>query len=137
MKLPGRFSRSLSPAVFLFLAGMALHAFGAAVEPVWSLVQKEKPALLETMKELVAIESGSSDIEGLDRIAAVIAGRLRDLGGKVEMIEPGPQIYKMFDTPDKIGKMVKATFFGTGTKKILLLAHMDTVYPRGMIAQQP
>lgn len=137
MKLPGRFSRSLSAAGFLFLAGMAVHAFGAAVEPVWSLAQKEKPALLETMKELVASESGSSDIEGLDRIAAVIAGRLLDLGGKVEMIEPGPEIYKMFDTPEKIGKMVKATFSGTGTKKILLLAHMDTVYPRGMIAQQP
>jgi glutamate carboxypeptidase len=53
------------------------------------------------------------------------------------MIEPGREVYKMFDTPEKIGKMVKATFSGTGTKKILLLAHMDTVYPPGMIAQQP
>jgi glutamate carboxypeptidase len=26
---------------------------------------------------------------------------------------------------------------GTGTAKILLLAHMDTVYPRGMLAKQP
>ena len=33
--------------------------------------------------------------------------------------------------------MVKATFTGTGTRKILLIAHMDTVYPRGMLAQQP
>ena len=33
--------------------------------------------------------------------------------------------------------MVKATFTGTGTKKILLIAHMDTVYPRGMVTQQP
>ena len=33
--------------------------------------------------------------------------------------------------------MVRATFTGTGTKRILLLAHMDTVYPRGMLAQQP
>ena len=33
--------------------------------------------------------------------------------------------------------MVRATFTGTGTKKILLLAHMDTVYPRGMLAKQP
>jgi glutamate carboxypeptidase len=116
---------------------LAAHAFGAAVEPPWSLAQKEKPALLETVKALVAIESGSSDIEGLDKIAALIAERLRALGGKVEMIEPGREVYKMFDTPEKIGKMVKATFSGTGTKKILLLAHMDTVYPRGMIAQQP
>ena len=43
----------------------------------------------------------------------------------------------MEDTPAQIGKMVRATFTGTGTKKILLLAHMDTVYPRGMLAKQP
>jgi glutamate carboxypeptidase len=43
----------------------------------------------------------------------------------------------MEDTPEKIGKMVRATFAGTGKKKILLIAHMDTVYPRGMLAQQP
>jgi glutamate carboxypeptidase len=33
--------------------------------------------------------------------------------------------------------MVQATFKGTGTRKILLLAHMDTVYERGMGAKQP
>jgi glutamate carboxypeptidase len=43
----------------------------------------------------------------------------------------------MEDTPENIGKMVRATFTGSGTKKILLIAHMDTVYPRGMLAQQP
>src|SRR5690606_12633612 len=30
-----------------------------------------------------------------------------------------------------------ANFAGSGDKKILLLAHMDTVYLRGMIADQP
>ena len=33
--------------------------------------------------------------------------------------------------------MVRATFKGSGTKKILLIAHMDTVYRRGMLARQP
>ena len=46
-------------------------------------------------------------------------------------------IYKMEDTPERIGKMVRATFTGTGSKKILLIAHMDTVYQRGMLAKQP
>ena len=35
----------------------------------------------------------------------------------------------MEDTPEKVGKVVKATFKGTGTKKIMLIAPMDTVYP--------
>jgi glutamate carboxypeptidase len=33
--------------------------------------------------------------------------------------------------------MVRATFTGAGAKKILLIAHMDTVYQRGMLAKQP
>jgi glutamate carboxypeptidase len=40
----------------------------------------------------------------------------------------------MEDTPARIGKIVHARFEGKGTKKILLLAHMDTVYLRGMLA---
>src|SRR5256885_16498114 len=43
----------------------------------------------------------------------------------------------MEDTPAKIGKVVHARFEGKGTKKILLLAHMDTVYLRGMLAKEP
>jgi glutamate carboxypeptidase len=43
----------------------------------------------------------------------------------------------MEDTPERIGKMVRATFTGTGSKKILLIAHMDTVYQRGMLEKQP
>ena len=116
---------------------LASGVYAQPVEPVLALARKEQPGLLQTMKELVEIESGSADHEGLDRIAGAIAGRLKALGGKVELVEPGPEVYKMFDTPENIGKMVRATFTGTGTKKILLLAHMDTVYPRGMLAGQP
>ncbi len=36
-----------------------------------------------------------------------------------------------------VGDTVVARFRGRGTKRILLLAHMDTVYQRGMLAQQP
>jgi glutamate carboxypeptidase len=105
---------------------------------VLSLARKEAPALLETLKELTAIESGSREFEELERIAGLIATRLRALGGKVELVEPAEaDMQRLSDTPDKVGKMVRATFTGAGTKKILLLAHMDTVYPRGMLAQQP
>ena len=35
--------------------------------------------------------------------------------------------YRMHDTPEKTGPMVKATFKGAGTRSVLLIAHMDTV----------
>ena len=116
---------------------MVSAAFGQGREPVLSLAAKEKPALLETLRIVLQIlKSGSRDFEGLERIAKLIAGRLQALGGQVELVEAS-DVYKMEDTPEQIGKMVRATFTGTGTKKILLLAHMDTVYPRGMLVKQP
>src|SRR5215211_2051846 len=117
------------------LAGTT-QALGQTGEPVRSLARQERPALLETLRDLVSIESGSRDTEGLDRLADVIAARLKDLGGEVELVEAS-DVYRMEDTPERIGRMVRATFTGTGAKKILLIAHMDTVYQRGMLAKQP
>jgi glutamate carboxypeptidase len=130
------YATRLHSTVLLLLATMATSAFGQAVEPVRSLAAKEKPALLDTLKALVSIESGSRDTEGLGRIADLIAARLRALGGQVELVEVS-NVYKMADTPAQIGKMVRATFTGIGDKKILLIAHMDTVYQRGMLEKQP
>lgn len=135
MKADKRFGY-FSVVVFLAFVGMAARAVAQPTEPVLSLAKKEKPALLETLKELVSIETGSRDLEGLDKLANIIARRLKNLTGRVELVEVS-NVYRMEDTPEKIGRMVRATFTGTGTKKILLIAHMDTVYPRGMIAQQP
>ncbi|HZN26821.1 MAG TPA: glutamate carboxypeptidase [Burkholderiales bacterium] len=130
--------RLLTTAFFALNAFCAALAMAQPVQPALSLAQKERPALLETLKELTAIESGSREPEELDRIAKVIAAKLRALGGKVELVEPvESDTVRLSDTPEKIGKMVRATFTGTGTRKILLLAHMDTVYPKGMLAQQP
>ena len=129
--------RRTALAAGLSLAAAA-PAVAAPVEPVRSLAAKEKAPFIDTLKDIVSIESGSGDREGLDRIADVIASRLKALGGAVEFIEPDPaDIYRMADTPKQIGKMVRARFTGTGAKKILLIAHMDTVYLRGMLAQQP
>ena len=119
-------------------ASIATTACAAPVEQVQSLAAREKAPLLDTLKDLVSIESGSQDREGLDRLSALIAGRLEALGGQVELVEPDPaDTYRMVDTPKQIGRMVLARFTGTGSKKILLIAHMDTVYHRGMLAQQP
>jgi glutamate carboxypeptidase len=125
-------------ASLFFVGAFALPVFASPQEPVASLAAKEKAPFLDTLKELVSIESGSGDREGLDKISALIADRLKALGGEVEFIEPDPaDIYRMLDTPKQIGRMVHARFVGTGTKKIMLIAHMDTVYLRGMEAQQP
>ena len=113
--LPRVGSRHFAPALIGLSLALTASATAAPLEPVRSLAAREKAPLLDTLKDLVSIESGSGDREGLDRIADLIAGRLRTLGGAVETIEPdAADIYRMVDTPKQIGKMVKASFTGTG-----------------------
>ena len=118
-------------------ATAAANVNAAPDASVMDQVTQQKDALLNTLKDLVSIESGSGDREGLDRISQLISDRLQALGGQVEFIEPDAGLYRMHDTPPKVGRMVRATFKGTGSKKILLIAHMDTVYLKGMLAKQP
>ena len=118
----------------LILAASSLAA--QPLGPIRVQVRAERQPLIDTMRELVSIESGSHDAEGLARIADVIGHRLRDLGGEVELV-PASDVYQMQDTPDEIGESVLARFRGSGTRRILLLAHMDTVYLRGMLEAQP
>ncbi|QNP60121.1 M20/M25/M40 family metallo-hydrolase [Paenacidovorax monticola] len=120
----------------LSLAFAATLAQAAPVAAVHELAQKEQQPLLDTLRDLVHIESGSKDIEGLNQIAERVAGQLKALGGAVEVLQPS-DIYRLDDTPEKVGPAVQAVFKGQGTKKIMLIAHMDTVYLKGMLKDQP
>jgi glutamate carboxypeptidase len=83
---------------------MAFAASPSLAEPVTAiqdLAKQEQQPLLDTLRDLVSIESGSKDLEGLAKIADLIAGRLKQLGGKVELIQPAG-IYRMDDTPEKV-----------------------------------
>lgn len=130
----------IQPRKFLLAAVCAAWlgtAFAAPDARIAALAAKEKPVLLETLKELVSIESGSRDLEGLEKISDLIAAKFKAMGGEVELIDPSADAYRMEDTPEKIGRVVRATFKGTGKKKIMLIAHMDTVYTVGMLNKQP
>lgn len=116
---------------------LSQQVFSQVDQAVFDAATAQKEAMIETMRQLVSIESGSGDREGLDEIAELIAAELASLGGDVELLEADQDVYRMFDTPERIGRMVHARFQGSGDKKILLIAHMDTVYLRGMIAEQP
>lgn len=138
--MPSSPSAARCRRLFLAVSAAALlgHSavFAAPVAAVHDLARQEQQSLLDTLRDLVAIESGSKDVEGLEKIAALIADRLRQLGGKVDILPPA-DVFRMDDTPAKIGAMVQGTWKGTGTKNVLLIAHMDTVYLRGMLKDQP
>jgi len=130
------FRRPLALAAAGAALCVAAVATAAPVPAVHELARQEQQPLLDTLRDLVSIESGSKDVEGLEKIAALIADRLRQLGGKVAVVPPS-DVFRMDDTPAKTGAMVQAEWQGTGKKKVLLIAHMDTVYLRGMLKDQP
>jgi glutamate carboxypeptidase len=124
-------------ALSLLLAVASVSAAAQSNEAVRALAQREKQPLLDTLKALVEIESGSADVEGVTRIGALIAERLRGLGGAVELVPPAANRPRFTSLPQQFADTVVARFRGRGTARILLMAHMDTVYERGMLAQQP
>lgn len=86
-----------------------------------------QPAVVQSLKDMVSIESGSANIQGLTRMADYATQRLQAAGAKVERLS----------MTTSAAPMVKATLTGTGKRKIMLIGHMDTVYAAGILATQP
>lgn len=99
--------------------------------------QAEAAAYLKTLETLVGIESGSRDLDGLQKLAGVVADRLRAAGLQVQLKPTrAPEFHPQLKGAP-LGPMVYGTKAGTGTRRVLLIAHMDTVYQKGMGAKQP
>jgi glutamate carboxypeptidase len=87
--------------------------------------QQHESWLLETIEALVRLESPTDDKAAVDRCGAELAKRLRELGGRVKLLEASTA-----------GDHLRAEF-GHGDRQILLLGHFDTVWPVGQLSQMP
>ena len=124
-------------ALSLLMAVSAPWAAAQTPAQVHDLAKAQTQPLLGTLKELVSIESGSRDLEGLEKIATLIASRLQQMGMTVQTIPTQAPASHPQLKGAKLGSVVYATQKGKGQKKVLLIAHMDTVYLKGMAAKQP
>ena len=135
--------RSFLHPLRILMMGLAMALAGAASAqaPSAQLLQaranEQVVPVLATLKELVAIESGSRDLEGLADLASLLAQKLQASGMSVKLLPTKAPDFHPQLKGAKLGSMVYATRTGTGKRKVLLIAHMDTVYPRGMGAKQP
>lgn len=83
---------------------------------------------LELLKIAVEIESGSKDLEGVDKMAGFMAELYEKLGLSVRTMR--------FD--DRGGLCVEVRNFPEEEEiDVLMVGHMDTVFPRGTLAQRP
>src|SRR6266567_7256133 len=91
--------------------------------------RKQQPQIVETISQLVEIESPSDVKAAVDRLGAVLASRFEEIGGKAS-----------FHSAEKFGNQLQVDFkakLSDKQKPVLLLGHMDTVYPIGTISKMP
>jgi len=87
------------------------------------------------LKTLVEIESPSHDKSAVDRVGTIVAGEARKLGAEVQIIpnkETGDHVLSKFSSLEGVGGDD-----GVHKKPILLLCHMDTVFPLGALQKMP
>ena len=115
----------------LFATLMALSATAEAAarkQQVYQAVEANREYALGLLKEIVNIDSGTGDVEGGAKVEAVLQAKLVQLGADVRS-EPA-------EAPGLPDNLV-AVFHGTGRGKILIVAHVDTVFGPGTAAQRP
>jgi glutamate carboxypeptidase len=81
---------------------------------------------LDDLRLLSGIDCGTANKAGVDRVGAWVRARCLANGWQTRV-----------HSRSAGGDIVEATVPGTGTRRLLLLAHMDTVYPDGIAAERP
>ncbi|MBV9469132.1 MAG: M20 family metallopeptidase [Abitibacteriaceae bacterium] len=91
-----------------------------------SYLQPLMPNYLEELGQLCAIESPSDHKSGVDEVGAWVQQWVAQHGWQVEVW-----------SDETVGNSIVATVQGGGKLRVMLAAHMDTVYPPGTLSEHP
>jgi glutamate carboxypeptidase len=125
--MPNRLLATVATAAILALAAPAQAAAGRDAA-VWTAAEAARADQLALLGQIVDIDSGTGDVEGGRRVAAVLRGELEALGARVEAVPA--------EAPGLPENLV-ATLEGRGRGRVLMIAHLDTVFGPGTAAQRP
>lgn len=92
-----------------------------------SAARAEVPQVLDSLKRFVEVDSASGFGAGLAKMADVLEADLKTLGMNVERLSAAPAA----------GSSLVGRLRGTGKTRILMMAHMDIVFPPGVAASKP
>ncbi len=93
----------------------------------------QAPAVLATLERLVNIETGTDDETGMARMSDLLQRELQALGFTVTRHPTtGARVGGA-----SVGENIVGRLQGSGDRRLLLMAHMDTVYARGSLARAP
>ena len=87
--------------------------------------EARKDEIVDVTRQFVEIESPSNLKQAVDRLSTIVRSRFEEIGGRV----------KIHRQPTS-GNHLQIDFAGNRTQKpVLILGHMDTVYPIGTISR--
>lgn len=89
-------------------------------------LSEQVPDYLADLEQLVNVDCGTHNKAGVDTVGRILHEMLVDRGWSVE-------VHPQTDYGDLLG----ARLHGSGTTRIMLLGHLDTVYADGTVAQRP
>ncbi|QMV18819.1 M20/M25/M40 family metallo-hydrolase [Granulicella sp. 5B5] len=92
------------------------------------VVARNESRLLKRLRELVEVESPSEDKAAVDRAGALVAGWVAEMGGVVKR-----------HRQKGFGDVLELRFGSSRSRtgRVLLLGHLDTVWPMGTLAKMP
>jgi glutamate carboxypeptidase len=120
---------NIAAAAALALPALALAGSAAQKNPkVLTAAQSARTAQLQLLEQVVDIDSGTGDVEGGRKVAAVLIERLKALGMTIESV-PAEQA--------GLAENTVATLAGHGKRRILMIGHIDTVFEPGTVQRRP
>src|SRR6185312_87144 len=106
---------------------VAKNGFQQVSAPSVRYFKERTGETVQTIRQLVELESPRDVKQAVDRLGTILAGRFEELGGKVTV-----------HRAQKYGNHLQVDFAGAQkASPVLLLGHMDTVYPIGTISRMP
>jgi len=94
--------------------------------------RRKEPALLQFARKLVLVESPSDNKAAVDAVVAIAADSARSLGGRIKLHRQR-QHGNVLEV--RFGPRAKGN--SNGQKPVMLLGHLDTVWPIGTLRQMP
>lgn len=96
------------------------------MDTVISFLNAQLPKFVDDLAELVNLDCGTQNKVGVDRAGAIMRRHLEQRGFAVEVVPL-----------EAYGDCVVGRLAGPGEARIMLMGHLDTVYPDGTAAARP
>ena len=122
-----KLTRLTIAALWPLLCAAPLCGAAEADRNVLAKAEQYRVEALQLLERLVNIDSGTGNEGGLNQVGFIVIDALNKLGAHVETVSAAPAL----------SNNIVATWTGSGKTRILLMAHMDTVFKEGTATARP